>query len=534
MYDLLLKNGLIVDGTGNPWYEGDVGIANGRIADIGRLGDSKAKREIDVRGLTVSPGFIDMHTHSEISVLAIPTADSKVMQGVTTEVCGNCGFSVAPLRSETAEFVRSQRGAAGFPDVEWRWTSVAEYLSVVEQTRPSVNVALYLGHGCVRASVMEFADRSPTSGELEEMKRLVDSGMRDGAFGISTGLKYVPGVYADTEEVVELAKVAAQHGGTYSSHLRNQSDRLIDSFREAISIGNDAQLRVNISHHKVIGIESEFKGGAAHTLALIEGARRDRLDIASDQYPYVMTGGSLANAFPPWALEGGIAALLDRLTAPTIRDQIRADWENGIPGWDNRIKTVGWEHMFIRDVRDDDDAKLIGKSISECAAQQGQSPSDFAMNLLIRNGGRVGVNSENQLEENVESIMRHPTTMFGSDGTERGGRSEHPRTYGTFPRILGRYVREKKLLPLEDAIRKMTSFPASRLDLDDRGILRAGAAADITVFDQDTVIDKATYADPRQHPEGIPFVIVNGEVVVDSGEHTGARPGRALRHSSRF
>lgn len=533
MYDLLLKNGLVLDGTGNPSYEGNVGIANGRIEAVGRLGNPKGRREIDARGLVVAPGFIDMHTHSEVSVLAIPTADSKIMQGVTTEVCGNCGFSVAPLKPATAEFVKSQRGPAGFPDVEWEWTSVAEYLSVVEQTKPSVNVALYIGQGTIRASVMEFANRSPTPGELEEMKDLVDAGMRDGAFGISTGLKYVPGVYADTEEIVELARIAAQHGGTYSSHLRNQSDRLVDSFREAIAIGERANIRVNISHQKVIGRAPEFRGRARQTLELIEKARESGLDIASDQYPYVMTSGSLANNFPPWVLEGGIAALLERLADPAIRDRIRRDWKEGIPGWDNRIKTVGWQHIYICDVSEEDDAHFIGKSVSECAAQQKQDPSDFAMDLLIRNGGRVRANSENQLEENVESIMCHPTTMFGSDGTERGGRSDHPRTYGTFPRVLGRYVREKQLLPLEEAIRKMTSFSASRLDLHDRGIIRAGAAADITVFDRDAVVDKATYADPRQHPDGIPFVIVNGEVVVDHGEHTGARPGRALRHSRR-
>ncbi len=531
MYDILLTSGFIVDGTGNPWYEGDVGITNGRIADVGQLGNSKAKRRINVRGLMISPGFIDMHTHSEISVLAIPTADSKVMQGVTTEVCGNCGFSVAPLKAETAEFVRSQRRPHGFPDVEWGWLSVDEYLSTVEQTRTSVNIALYLGHGCIRGSVMEFADRPPTAGELEEMKRLVESGMKDGAFGISTGLRYVPGVYADTKEVVELAKIVAQHGGTYTSHLRNQSDGLIDSFREAIEIGKKAKIRVNISHHHPIGRRPEFKGIARQTLEMIEEARRDRLDIASDHYPYIISGGSLSNAFPPWALEGGVSSFVERLKAPTNRDRLREDWEKGISGWDNRIKTVGWEHIFIRDVLDENDVQFTGKSISDCAAQQEQSPSDFAMDLLIRNSGRVGVNNENQLEENVELIMRHPTTMFGSDGTEKGGRSEHPRAYGTFPRVLGQYVREKKVLPLEDAIRKMTSFPASRLGLDDRGIIRAGAAADITIFDPDTVIDKATFAEPRQHPEGIPFVIVNGEVVVDSGEHTGARPGRALRHN---
>jgi N-acyl-D-amino-acid deacylase len=533
MYDLLVKNGLIVDGTGNPACGGDVGIANGRIAAVGRLGNLRGRREIDADGLVVSPGFIDMHTHSEISLLVISTADSKVMQGVTTEVCGNCGFSVAPLKPATAKFVKSQRGAAGFPDFEWEWMSVAEYLKVVERTGPSVNVALYLGQGTIRASVMEFANRAPTPAELEEMRSLVDAGMRDGAFGISTGLKYVPGVYADTEEIVELARVVARHGGTYSSHLRNQSDRLVESFHEAIAIGEKAKIRVNVSHQKVIGRAPEFRGRAQQMLDLIERARRSGLDIASDQYPYVMTSGSLTSNFPAWALEGGMDAFLERLAEPSIRDRIRKDWEEGIAGWDNRIKAVGWQHIYICDVSEEGDTHWIGKSVSECAAQQEQDPGDFAMDMLIRNGGRVRANSENQLEENVESIMCHPTTMFGSDGTERGGRSDHPRTYGTFPRVLGRYVREEKLLPLEEAIRKMTSFPASRLDLEDRGIIRTGAAADITIFDPDTIIDRATYAEPRQHPEGIPFVIVNGEVVVDHGEHTGARPGRALRHSDK-
>jgi N-acyl-D-amino-acid deacylase len=533
MYDLLIRDGRIVDGMGNPWRGGDVGITNGRIAGVGRLGNSKGKREIDAGGLTISPGFIDVHTHSEISVLAIPTADSKVMQGVTTEVCGNCGFSVAPLRPETAEFVKSQRGAAGFPDFEWEWTSVAEYLKVVERTRPSVNVALYLGQGAIRASVMEFANRAPTEAELEEMRSLVDVGMRDGAFGMSTGLKYVPGVYANTEEIVELARVVARHGGTYSSHLRNQSDRLVESFHEAIAIGNRAKIRVNVSHHKVIGRAPEFEGRARQTLALIEKAREAGLDVVSDQYPYVMTSGSLTSNFPPWALEGGMDAFLERLSKPEMRDRIHKDWEDSVPGWDNRVKTIGWPYIHICDVAKEADAPLIGKSVAECAAQQEQDPGDFAMDLLVRNRGRVRANTENQLENNIELIMKHPTTMFGSDGTERGGRSDHPRTYGTFPRVLGRYVREEKLLPLEEAIRKMTSFPASRLDLEDRGIIRTGAAADITIFDPDTVIDRATYAEPRQHPEGIPFVIVNGEVVVDHGEHTGARPGRALRHSDK-
>jgi len=286
MYDLLLRGGLVADGTGSPMYAGDVGVTAGRVVAVGRLGNTKGKKVIDARGLVVSPGFIDVHSHSELSVLAIPTADAKILQGVTTEVCGNCGYSIAPLRRDTREFVKSQRNAAGFPDVPWEWSSVAEYLSVVDRVKPSVNVALYLGHGFIRASVMRFADRPPTSSELEEMKSLADAGMQDGAFGMSTGLKYVPGVYADTEEIVELARVVARHGGTYSSHLRNQSDGLLDSFREAIAVGQEAKIRVNISHHKVIGRTPEFKGRARQTLALIEEARERGVDVVAEQYPY--------------------------------------------------------------------------------------------------------------------------------------------------------------------------------------------------------------------------------------------------------
>ena len=395
-----------------------------------------------------------------------------------------------------------------------------------------MNVALYLGHGFIRASVMRFADRPPTSSELEEMKRLADAGMQDGAFGMSTGLKYVPGVYADTEEIVKLARVVARHGGTYSSHLRNQSDGLLDSFREAIAVGQEAKIRVNISHHKVIGRTPEFKGRARQTLALIEEARERGVDVVSDQYPYDRTSGSLTSNFPPWALEGGMDAFLERLRDSAMRERMYETWQDEEPGWDNRVKTIGWEHIYICDVAEDNDAGFIGRCVAECATQCEQVPGDFAMDLLIRNCGRVRANTENQLEDNIELIMAHPTTMFGSDGTESGGRSLHPRAYGTFPRVLGRYVRKKKLLPLEEAIRKMTSFPASRLDLDDRGIIRAGAAADITIFDPDTIMDNATYTEPRQYPDGVLFVIVNGEVVVDQGEHTGARPGRALRHRS--
>ena len=520
MFDLIIRGGRVVDGSGNPWYRADVAVTSGKITTIGRLG-SDARRIINADGLVVAPGFIDTHSHSDLMLMAEPEAKQKIMQGVTTEVIGQDGLGEAPLRDDIVDdWRRYLSGLNGDPDIDWSWQSFAEYLNRLEEAEPATNVVSLVGHGNLRLLAMGMEDRQPTTQELEEMKRLLEEAMRQGAFGLSTGLIYPPCVYADTEELVELCRVVTAYGGLFVVHMRNEGDRLLESIGEVVAIGREAGIPVHISHLKASG-ERNW-GKVAEALEKLEMARVEGVDLTVDQYPYVAGSTFLSSLLPAWAHEGGTETMLERLRDEAMRKRIADDMMRS-----GRSRDWGWHRILITSVRTEANKRFEGKTVEGIAEALGESPVDAVFNLILEEENVVTMVSFMMSEDDVRTVMRSPLQMVCTDGIVLG--KPHPRAYGSFPRVLGRYVRDG-VLRLEEAVRKMTSMPAQTFGLLDRGLLRPGMCADITVFDAETVIDKATYRDPIQFPLGIEYVIVNGEVTVDGGEHTGARVGRVLRH----
>ena len=524
MTDILIRNGRVIDGTGNPWFRGDVAISGGRIEYVGKARPEGASRVIDARDMCVCPGFIDMHAHPDLTVLYKDVQDYKLRQGITTEVAGNCGFTPAPLNPDTEEMLKRYIAFITPPSgVSWAWRTFGDYLDVVDASSPSTNIAPLVGHGTVRIAVTGFDQRAPSDAELERMKALVDEAMRSGAFGLSTGLVYVPGTYAETGEIVELAKVAAQYGGIYATHMRNEGENLLESIAETIDIGRNAGLPVQVSHHKAVG--STNHGKVRDALALIKRTRAEGLDITIDQYPYRASSTTLQAVLPPWAQEGGVDQVMVRLEDAETRERVKDEVLNAV-GETRMGATL--DNVMISSLPGEANQRFIGRNIQEIGEMRGQDPVDAIFDLLLEERCAVAMVSFAMSEEDVRTVMVHPTMMVGTDGLYTPG-NPHPRVYGTYPRILGRYVREEGLLTLEDAVRRMTSFPARKLGLEDKGVLRPGADADIVVFDPDAIIDKATFEEARQYPEGIEYVLVNGQVSVDGGRFTGETAGRVLR-----
>jgi len=526
VFDLILRGGRIIDGTGAAWCRGDVGIEGDRIAAMGNLKDSQAARVIDVQGAAVAPGFIDIHTHSDISLMVNPRGESKIRQGITTEVVGNCGASFAPLSSRGIEWVADDLREG---EMELTWRTMKEYLDQVDAAKPSHNIAGLIGLGLIRRNVVGADDRPATPQEMEGMRAEIARAMEEGAFGISSGLIYAPGSFADTDELVEMAKVAARYGGIYATHMRYESDRVIEGVAEAIAIGERSGASVQISHHKAVGPDNW--GKVRQTMAMIEEARRRGVDVTVDQYPYTASATGLSSTAPNWAHDGGTEALLARLRDPAARARIRKEAEEHCL----RVRK-GWDKVYISWAGVPELAHIEGKNLEEIGAIMGMAPVDAALEIILASKSTASMIAFGMCEEDIRFVMQHPLTMTGSDAEAKapygvlGKGKPHPRAYGTFPRVLGRYVREQGVMPLEEAIRKMTSLPARKLGLWDRGVLRPGMKADITVFHPETVIDQATFTEPHQFPVGIPWVIVGGVPVIDQGEHTGAGPGRALRH----
>lgn len=521
-YDIVIEGGKIVDGSGSPWFKGDVAVVGDRIVKIGGLGSHEAERVIDATGLLVCPGFVDVHTHTDASFIINPKADSKIRQGVTTEMLGNCGGSLAPITELGKSFEGKRLEELG---IEWDWSSVAEYLERLEKGGMPVNVGTLVGHGTVRASIMGYEARAPSESELDGMKELVDQGMREGAFGLSTGIKYAPGVYADTREIVELSKVVARYGGVYATHIRNQGVHLIESVEEAITIGREAGCPVQIAHLKVKGRLNW--GKSFNMLRIIDKARDEGIDVTYDQYPYIAASTGAFAITPKWAREGGLESFLERLRDPEQRERI----EEGVTeqeDWTGSLKLLVCKF--------DPDPSYEGKSIAEIAELRGKTRQAAMCDLILEAEGRVPLILFFGWDTDVEAIMTHHAMMVGSDGSslanygELGKGKPHPRNYGAFVRFLGKYVIREELLSLEDGVRRMTSFPASRYRLSGRGFLKTGGYADITVVDPKTVIDKATFQDPHQYAEGIQHVLVNGTLTVEGGEYNGAQAGRVLRN----
>lgn len=530
MFDVLITGGTVIDGSGAPRRRADVGVSNGKIQAIGSLGSEPAKRKIDATGLIVAPGFIDSHCHSDIALVANPTAPSKVHQGVTTEIIGNCGWSSYPLSRHTKEsFIRLGKPVFGYPEVQWDWKDLPTYFAQLNAQGTSVNVGSLIGHGAVRAAVMDFDDRAPTLAELSQMCQLVEEGMAAGALGISTGLSYPPGVYAKTEELTALSKVVARHGGIYATHLRDQVDHLEESVEEALTIGRGASVSVLISHHKTSGPRNF--GKVRSTLRLLENARAEGLKTHSDMYPYIAGATTMLMLLPPWIFDSGHEALLARLADPKVRQTLLRNWEEGIPCWENRVGAIGWESITISYVATEKNRDVEGLTVPQAAARRGKSIVDFLCDLLVEERGEVGQILQNSCEQDMLMVMLHPNSMVGSDGIDVGERP-HPRQYDTFPKILGELVREREVMSLETAIHKMTGYTAKAFNLDGRGIVKEGFHADLAIFDPTTIQSRSTFQKPRQYPVGIEWVMLNGKFTLDAGKLTGELSGSTLRRSS--
>jgi len=535
-YDLLIKNGKVIDGAGNPWYMGDVAVEGDRIAAIGKLGDAKAERIIDAKGLVVAPGFVDAHSHSDFNTLVYREMEGTVMQGITTVVTGQCGSSIAPVNPTMLALWEKEVNSQLPQGVSLKvtWNTFDEYLREEEKAGLGANAAHLVGHGAIRAAGMGPDARAPTAKELKKMKELTAEAMKAGACGISSGLIYPPGIFAKTRELIEVSKVVAEYGGIYATHLRGEGRSLIKSLREAITIGEKAGIPVQISHHKAAN--KAVWGKSRTTLKMIERARAKGIDVTVDQYPYRAGATSLVTLLPPWTHDGGIEKLLTRLADLKQREKMRKDIKEGIPGWENFAGELGWENVMISSINGDKNKKYEGKTMDVIAKDMKEKDVfDALWKLILAEEGTPGMIIFSMDEADIKRIMASPCQMVGTDSSSNsttgpfGQGKPHPRHFGTYPRVLGKYVREEGVMRLEEAIRRMTSFPAQRYGILDRGILRPGMYADITIFDPATVIDKATFEDPHQYPEGMPYVIVNGKVTVDNGKYRKVLAGKTLR-----
>lgn len=529
-FDLLIRGGQVIDGSGKPRYKADVAIKGDRIVRIGNLGSATATRVIDARNMIVAPGFIDMLGQSETYLLIDPRAMSKVMMGVTTEVTGE-GESIAPINER---LIKEQEDFNRRYNLTIDWRTLDEYFKLLEKQGAGVNLATFVGATQVRAYIVGFDNRPPTDAELEQMKTLVANAMKDGAIGLSTSLQYVPARFAKTDEIVELAKVARQYGGIYATHQRSEANALDDSLKEVFEIARRAQIPVEIWH-----LKTAYKknwGRMPEVLKRISDARAQGLDITADIYPYIAGSTSLSACLPPWAIEGGIEKMLARLRDPATRQRLKTEISTDSADWENiYLGSGGPSGVLIGAVVNRELELMQGKRISEIAVEQKKDPLDAVFDLILADRGQTGAIYFMMSEADMRAAMVSPFVSFCTDSGARAndgplaGAKSHPRGWGSYPRILGRYVREEKLLSLEQAIQKMTGMPAKRVGLVDRGLLEQGKFADVVVFDPQRVIDRATFEVPNQHPDGVRFVIVNGQISVDEGKRTSALAGRPLR-----
>jgi N-acyl-D-amino-acid deacylase len=529
-FDVLIRNGHIMDGTGSPWYSADVGIRDGKIAAIGRLPGATARRVIDARGLLVTPGFIDMLGQSEMTILVEPHLPSKIFQGITTEITGE-GNSAAPLNDRMIE---SDRVGYEHLKINPDWRTLAQYFARLEKQGIGINLATYVGATSIRRMVIGDDNRPPTAPELEKMKQLVADAMRDGAFGLSTSLQYAPAPYASTEELIALASEAGRFGGLYSTHMRSEQTGILQALDETIRIGREAHVPVEIWHLKTAG--KPMWGRMQEVVAKIEAARASGVDVAADTYAYTAWFNSFSAFVPPWAHDGGDAKLIERMKDPTTRARIRKDMTTPTTEWDNEWLAIpGPESILLCVFQNPALQPLQGKTLAQAAALRHQEPLEALLDILIEDQGYTSVAVFGMDEPDVTLALQQPWVSIDNDsqGTAPTGllgqEHPHPRAYATFPRILRKYVREEQKLTLQDAIRKFSALPAQRLGLTDRGVLKAGMWADIDVFDPATIRDVATFEKPNQVAAGMQYVLVNGVPVIAGGKATNGLPGKVLR-----
>lgn len=524
----LIKNGKIIDGTGIPAYEADLLIEDDRIARIARDIPEDGCRVIDAAGMAVSPGFIDTHSHSDLLIMTGPEITPKIMQGVTSEVVGQDGVGMAPLPKQYQAVWRKNIEAfeGDSDDVSWdRFATTEGYLAEVEKAGPGVNLAALVPHGNIRMEAMGLENRSPSAYELDRMRDITAREMEAGAFGISTGLIYMPCNYAATEELIELCKVGAKYGGVFVTHQRSEADDILPSMEETLRIGRESGIRVHFSHFKVCGKNNWDKVEKA--LDLLDRAKAEGLTVSFDEYPYVAGCTMLSIILPPWVGEGGNAKALERLRDRELRKRMIADIEKGIPGWDNFIDFAGLDGIIVTGVAKERNQEAVGKSLTELGKLRGTDPYNAVFDLLLDEDNNVSMVDFYGKEEHIKTFISRPEMNVCTDGCV--GEAPHPRMYGAFPRVLGRFAREKKVVAMEQAVQKMTQKAAAVCPFRERGELKEGYFADIVVFDPDRVIDKGTFEEPVQHPDGIRYVFVNGGLAVENGVHTHQRSGKVLR-----
>ena len=521
---LLIKNATIVDGTGGILWQADLLIKDDLIADIGKFPDNAADTVINASGLHISPGFIDMHTHSDDNILLYPGAESRITQGITTEVTGNCGYSAAPLKGMDSEKRQDDFKKDGVTE---SWDDVASYCQVVDKQKIALNHALLLGQGTLRRNAVGLVDRDLTQKELESVLAALEEGLDQGAFGFSTGLEYTPGSFTPTDELITMARVTARRGGMHATHMRDEESRLLEAIAEALTIARESGVRLQISHLKANGKANWHKQIAA--LDMIESARADGVDVLIDAYPYTAFSTTLLTFIPHWAREGGSKNLGERLTDPDLRSKIKTEADHNV-----KFDLGGYELIVISSLKEN--TALIGQSMLQIAESWQMEPIDAYIKLLEDEKFSVGFVGHGMNPDNVEMVLAHPLVMIGSDGSVQAPygpaakNRPHPRSYGTCARVLSHYCRERKIFDLATAVKKMTSMPADHLGLKNRGRIAKGMKADLVIFDFDKVEDKATFTDPHQYAVGFEYVLVNGKAVIDKGKLTENRPGGMLRN----
>ena len=528
-FDLVIKDGFMFDGLGKVKSMADIGIKGAFIEAVGKISSSRGNSVVSAKNLAVCPGFIDMHNHADAELLVNPKAESMIRQGVTTIISGNCGSSPFPIAEEI--FEESKENLWEAYQIELNWRDINGFFARLEEKGIALNYATLVGQGAIRGASVGFNDRPPKQEELEKMKMLVAQNIQDGAVGLSTGLEYAPGSYAQADEIAELCKTAAQLGGVYATHMRDEGDRLIESLEETIDLSRKLGISLQISHFKIAYPRNWNKIDTA--LAKIKEAKKEGIQIFGDRYPYIAGATGLSYYFPLWARQGTTEEFLARLQDPFQDSKLReyvAEQEKKLGSWDK---------VVISYVASEKNRHTEGKNILEASKEAQKEPYEFMRDLLIEEKNRVGMITFMMKEENLKRIIAHPLVGIGSDGStvapygrlSRG--KPHPRHYGTFPRVLGKYVREEKIVPLSEMIKKMTSYPAKKFGFSKRGILRKDYFADIVIFDPDKVADKATWVNPHQYPVGIEYVLVNGQIVIERGNHTESLPGKVLRKKTK-
>ncbi len=525
---IVIKNGKIVDGSGNAPYMADIAVEGERIVKIGDLGNCDGADIIDVTGLCVAPGFIDTHSHSDLDIILRPKVLPKIMQGITTEVLGQDGVSMAPLPLEhISSWRKNIAGLDGDTDeIDWGYQNTDNYLRLIENSNPGLNVAYLVPHGNVRMEAMGLDNRQPTDAEIEKMCDIVRREMEAGAIGVSTGLIYIPCAYSESKEIIEMCKVAAEFGGVFVIHQRSEADTILDSMKEVIEIGRKSGVKVHWSHFKVAGKKNWDK--IDEVLRLLEEAKDEGITVSFDQYPYVAGSTMMGAILPPWVHDGGTDNVIMRLKDCSLREKMKHDMENGIDGWDNFIDFAGFDNIYTTSVKNAKNEDSIGLSLTEFAKLRNKDIYTATFDLLMEEENAVGMVDFYGTEEHVKLFMSRPEMNACTDGLLCPGKP-HPRLYGSFARILGKYSRDEKVFPLEVAIMKMTSKAAKAMSIKERGELKEGYFADITIFDENTIIDTGTYTDPISFPTGIKYVMVNGKLAVASGEHTECLNGKVLR-----